>query len=81
MRICAFILIFTLGFANLTLARRLPPKNVKGGLFNLQAFRSAPFTIYCLSGFVSFLGWYRLFQLHSWIFIDFNLYLQVYTLY
>ncbi|KAJ7931716.1 major facilitator superfamily domain-containing protein [Mycena leptocephala] len=58
MRICAFILIFTLGFANLTLARRLPPKNVKGGLFNLQAFRSAPFTIYCLSGFVSFLGLY-----------------------
>ncbi|KAJ6581826.1 major facilitator superfamily domain-containing protein [Mycena capillaripes] len=58
MRICAFILIFTLGFANLTLRRRLPPKNVKGGLFNLQAFRSAPFTIYCLSGFVAFLGLY-----------------------
>ncbi|KAJ6565981.1 MFS general substrate transporter [Mycena sp. CBHHK59/15] len=58
MRICAFILIFTLGFANLTLARRLPPKNVTGGLFNLHAFKSPAFTIYCLSGFVAFLGLY-----------------------
>ncbi|KAJ7509882.1 major facilitator superfamily domain-containing protein [Mycena galericulata] len=58
MRICAFILIFTLGFANLTLARRLPPKNVKGGLFNLQAFGSAAYTVYCLSGLVAFLGLY-----------------------
>ncbi|KAJ7252471.1 major facilitator superfamily domain-containing protein [Mycena rebaudengoi] len=58
MRICGFILIFTLGFANLTLARRLPPKDVKGGLFNFHAFKSAPFTVYCLSGFVAFLGLY-----------------------
>ncbi|KAK7025062.1 MFS domain-containing protein [Favolaschia claudopus] len=58
MRICGFILLFTLGFANLTIVRRLPAKNVKGGLFNPQAFRSAPFTVYCLSGFVSFLGLY-----------------------
>ncbi|KAJ7504172.1 major facilitator superfamily domain-containing protein [Mycena galericulata] len=58
MRICAFILIFTLGFANLTLARRLPPKNVKGGLFNLQAFKSLAYTLYCLSGLVAFLGLY-----------------------
>ncbi|KAJ7809073.1 major facilitator superfamily domain-containing protein [Mycena olivaceomarginata] len=58
MRICAFMLMCTLGFANLTLVRRLPPKNVQGGLFNLRAFRSAPFTIYCLSGFVAFLGLY-----------------------
>ncbi|KAJ7781866.1 major facilitator superfamily domain-containing protein [Mycena maculata] len=58
MRICAFILICTLGFANLAVARRLPPKNVKGGLFNLQAFKAPAYTIYCLSGFVAFLGLY-----------------------
>ncbi|KAF7336270.1 MFS domain-containing protein [Mycena venus] len=58
MRICGFILIFTLGFANLTLARRLPPKDVKGGLLNLRAFRSPQFTIYCISGFIAFLGLY-----------------------
>ncbi|KAJ7117707.1 MFS general substrate transporter [Mycena epipterygia] len=58
MRICAFILIFTLGFANLTLVRRLPPKNVAGGLFNLKAFKSAVYTVYCLSGFIAFLGLY-----------------------
>ncbi|KAJ7671825.1 major facilitator superfamily domain-containing protein [Mycena rosella] len=58
MRICGFILILTLGFANLTLARRLPPKNVKGGVFNLKAFRSAAYSIYCLSGLVAFLGLY-----------------------
>lgn len=58
MRICAFILILTLGFANLTLVRRLPPKNVAGGLFNLKAFKSAAYTVYCLSGFVAFLGLY-----------------------
>ncbi|KAJ7231881.1 major facilitator superfamily domain-containing protein [Mycena haematopus] len=58
MRICACILIFTLGFANLTVARRLPPKNVKGGLLNLRAFRFPPFAIYCISGFVAFLGLY-----------------------
>jgi MCP family monocarboxylic acid transporter-like MFS transporter 10 len=58
MRICAFILIFTLGFANLTMTRRLPPKNVKGGLLNLKAFKSAAYSVYCLSGFVAFLGLY-----------------------
>ncbi|KAJ7186131.1 major facilitator superfamily domain-containing protein [Mycena filopes] len=58
MRICGFILILTLGFANLTLVRRLPPKNVKGGLFNFKAFKSAPFSVYCLSGFIGFLGFY-----------------------
>lgn len=63
MRICAFMLMCTLGFANLTLVRRLPPKNVQGGLFNLRAFRSAPFTIYCLSGFVAFLGLFALARL------------------
>ncbi|KAJ7087713.1 major facilitator superfamily domain-containing protein [Mycena crocata] len=58
MRICGFMLLLTLGFANLTLARRLPPKNVKGGLFNLAAFKSAPFSVFCVSGLMAFLGLY-----------------------
>ncbi|KAJ7696439.1 MFS general substrate transporter [Mycena rosella] len=58
MRICAFILVCTLGFANLVLARRLPPKDVKGGLFNLKAFKEPAYAVYCASGFVAFLGLY-----------------------
>ncbi|KAJ7224086.1 major facilitator superfamily domain-containing protein [Mycena pura] len=58
MRILALMLVCTLGFANLTLARRLPPKNVKGGLLNLAAFKNPAFTVYCISGFVTFLGLY-----------------------
>ncbi|KAF9001719.1 MFS general substrate transporter [Cyathus striatus] len=58
MRIIGFIFILTVGISNLTLKRRLPPKNVSGGLFNLQAFKFAPYTIYCISGFVNFLGLY-----------------------
>ncbi|ESK88182.1 hypothetical protein Moror_5534, partial [Moniliophthora roreri MCA 2997] len=38
MRILGFILLFVLSIPNLTLARRLPPKNVKGGLFNWSLF-------------------------------------------
>ena len=41
-----------------TLRRRLPPTNAKGGLLNLRALKSAPFTIYCLSAFFAFLGLY-----------------------
>ena len=41
-----------------TLRRRLPPTNSKGGLLNLRAFKSAPFTFYCLSAFFAFLGLY-----------------------
>ncbi|KAJ6519091.1 major facilitator superfamily domain-containing protein [Mycena sanguinolenta] len=58
MRICGFMLIFTLSIANLAVTRRLPPKNLKGGLLNLRAFRSPPFTVYCINGFVAFLGLY-----------------------
>jgi MCP family monocarboxylic acid transporter-like MFS transporter 10 len=58
MRIIGFILIVTLGLSNLTLKRRLPPKNVPGGLLNLSAFKSAPYTVYCLSAFTTFLGIY-----------------------
>ncbi|KAG6911387.1 hypothetical protein DXG01_016484 [Tephrocybe rancida] len=58
MRIIGFILLLTLGCANLTLKRRLPPVNVAGGLLNLQAFKSAAFSVYCASAFFSFLGIY-----------------------
>ena len=32
--------------------------SVKGGLLNLAAFKSAPYTIYCISSFINFLGLY-----------------------
>lgn len=40
------------------LRRRLPPTNAPGGLLNLRAFKSAAFTMYCISAFVVFLGLY-----------------------
>ncbi|PAV23574.1 MFS general substrate transporter [Pyrrhoderma noxium] len=58
MRIIGFILLFALVIANLTLARRLPPVNVSGGLLNLRAFKSLPFTLYTISSFIAFLGLY-----------------------
>ncbi|KAK2464066.1 hypothetical protein APHAL10511_003896 [Amanita phalloides] len=58
MRIIAFILIFTLSISNLIMERRLPPKNLPGGLLNLAAFRSPAYTIYCMSAFVALLGLY-----------------------
>ncbi|KAL1743145.1 major facilitator superfamily domain-containing protein [Schizophyllum fasciatum] len=58
MRILGFIVLATLSVPNLVLRRRLPPKKVAGGLVNPKAFKSAPFTIYCLSGVVAFLGLY-----------------------
>ncbi|CAK5281697.1 unnamed protein product [Mycena citricolor] len=58
LRVIGCILVCTLGIANLTLRRRLPPKHVSGGLLNLAAFKSAAYTVYCLSGIVAFLGVY-----------------------
>ncbi|KAL5490237.1 hypothetical protein ACEPAI_5070 [Sanghuangporus weigelae] len=58
MRVLGFILIFTLTVANLTLARRLPPVTVSGGVLNFRAFKSLPYSIYTLSGFIAFLGLY-----------------------
>ncbi|KAF9448296.1 MFS general substrate transporter [Macrolepiota fuliginosa MF-IS2] len=60
MRIVGFILLVVLGASNLTMKRRLPPVNVKGGLFNFAAFKSAAYTIYCISSFLIFLGLYTL---------------------
>ncbi|KAF9447969.1 MFS general substrate transporter [Macrolepiota fuliginosa MF-IS2] len=56
MRIIGFMLLAVLGVSNLTMKRRLPPINVKGGLFNFAAFKSVTYTIYCISAFLVFLG-------------------------
>ncbi|KAG9226496.1 hypothetical protein CCMSSC00406_0005837 [Pleurotus cornucopiae] len=58
MRIIGFVLILTIGIPNVVLQRRLPPKKVSGGLFNLRAFKSIPYTLYTLSCIVAFLGLY-----------------------
>ncbi|KAG9316490.1 major facilitator superfamily domain-containing protein [Chiua virens] len=43
---------------NLTIDRRLPPVNVKGGLFNWAALKNPVYAIYCTSGVTAFLGLY-----------------------
>ncbi|KAG9119730.1 hypothetical protein FRC07_005101, partial [Ceratobasidium sp. 392] len=58
MRVTAFILLAVLTTAVLTLRRRLPPKNVSGGLLNLKAFRYLPYSLYVGASLVSFLGLY-----------------------
>ncbi|KAG2154105.1 MFS general substrate transporter [Suillus clintonianus] len=57
-RVFGFILMATLGMANILLKRRLPPVDVRGGLFNLKAFRNKAYTIYCISGIMILLGIY-----------------------
>ncbi|KAF7966769.1 hypothetical protein HWV62_37063 [Athelia sp. TMB] len=58
MRIIGFILIVTLGGANLALKRRLPPSKSAGGLLNPAAFKNLGYTFWCISGFTAFLGLY-----------------------
>ena len=38
--------------------RRLPPLNLKGGLFNWAALKTPAYAIYCISGATTFLGLY-----------------------
>ncbi|KAI6124769.1 MFS general substrate transporter [Pisolithus croceorrhizus] len=59
-RAFGFMVLFALGIANLVIDRRLPPVNVKGGLFNLSAFRNPAYTIYCISGITCLLGLYTM---------------------
>ncbi|KAJ3740923.1 MFS general substrate transporter [Lentinula detonsa] len=62
-RIVAFILFVGLAAANLTLKRRVPPAPNSEGVFNLQMFKkftSPAFTIYCISTFFVYLGFYTL---------------------
>ena len=58
MRILGFVIAFSLGIANLTLRRRLPPVKAHGGLFNFAQFKNLAFTFYTIAGFVCFLGIY-----------------------
>ncbi|KAJ7158286.1 major facilitator superfamily domain-containing protein [Mycena crocata] len=58
LRIMGFILMFSLGIANIVVRRRLPPKHIAGGLLNPAAFKNMAYTVYCLAGVVAFLGLY-----------------------
>ncbi|KAG9311928.1 major facilitator superfamily domain-containing protein [Chiua virens] len=76
-----FIVMFMLGVAILTIDRRLPPVNVKGGLLNWTALKNPAYAIYCTSGVTTFLGLYTvltyvsLSAVQSGISNDFALYL------
>ncbi|KAI6103624.1 major facilitator superfamily domain-containing protein [Pisolithus sp. B1] len=59
-RVFGFMMLVSLGITNLTIDRRLPPVNVKGGFLNLPAFRNPAYTIYCLSGIACCLGLYTM---------------------
>ncbi|KAJ3557097.1 hypothetical protein NP233_g11828 [Leucocoprinus birnbaumii] len=58
MRTLGFIFLFTVVVCNATMKPRLPPVNVKGGLFNFAVFKDISYTLYCLSVFFAFLGSY-----------------------
>ncbi|KAF8322341.1 MFS general substrate transporter [Cantharellus anzutake] len=60
MRILGFLLLLTTGMATLLLKRRLSPTNVKGGLFNLPAFKLLHFTLYYISCTTIYLGLFTL---------------------
>ncbi|CDO68627.1 hypothetical protein BN946_scf184996.g58 [Trametes cinnabarina] len=58
MRILGFIEIALLSFQFITVERRLPPKKRTGPFIDFSAFNSLPFTLYCVSSFLAFLGIY-----------------------
>ncbi|KAF8323963.1 MFS general substrate transporter [Clavulina sp. PMI_390] len=58
MRITGFMLIFTFTLANLLVKKRLPPKNVKGGLFNFAIFLNPAFSLFATGCLLGFLGIY-----------------------
>ncbi|KAL7283742.1 hypothetical protein ACG7TL_003179 [Trametes sanguinea] len=58
MRILGFIEIALLTFQFVTVERRLPPKKRTGPFIDFSAFKSVPFTLYCCSSFLAFLGIY-----------------------
>ncbi|KAL9715553.1 hypothetical protein Ac2012v2_002213 [Leucoagaricus gongylophorus] len=60
MRILGFIFLFVVSVCNVTMNTRLPPINVKGGLFNFAVFRNVPYTLYTLSIFISYFGVYTI---------------------
>ncbi|KAJ7115473.1 MFS general substrate transporter [Mycena epipterygia] len=58
LRILGFMLTFTLGIANMCVARRLPPIKPTGRIFNWSVFRNSAFFVYCAAQFVVSLGSY-----------------------
>ncbi|KAG8925426.1 hypothetical protein FRC02_009691 [Tulasnella sp. 418] len=58
MRILGFILLLQLSTNILLSKRRLPVVHVSGGLFNLRAFKSAPYTLYVVASCLAYLGLY-----------------------
>ncbi|GJE90694.1 MFS general substrate transporter [Phanerochaete sordida] len=60
MRVVALILLCFLTVTFFTVERRLPPKPDPGPLINVREFRSLTYSVYCLSGFVTFLGLYTM---------------------
>ena len=58
MRITGFMLVVMFGAANLLVSRRLPGKNMKGGLFNFRLFLKPAYTLYGIACIVGFLGIY-----------------------
>ncbi|KAF8322349.1 MFS general substrate transporter [Cantharellus anzutake] len=56
MRVLGFFMLLTTSTANLLIRRRLPPVNIKGGLFNFPAFKSPHFALYYLSSTFGFFG-------------------------
>ncbi|KAI0780472.1 MFS general substrate transporter [Trametes elegans] len=58
MRILGFIELAFLGLQLATVERRLPPKKHSGPFFDLSAFKSPQFSLYCCSSFMAFLGIY-----------------------
>ncbi|KAF5364699.1 hypothetical protein D9758_005554 [Tetrapyrgos nigripes] len=81
MRILGFMLLFVLVIANLSLARRLPPKNLKGGLFNPKAFKDIPYAVYTVASVLVFFGLYTVLTyidisaVHVGVSDDFSFYL------
>ncbi|KAL5634566.1 hypothetical protein ACGC1H_002568 [Rhizoctonia solani] len=57
-RVISFILLLVVIVAILTMRRRLPPVVVAGGLFNLKAFRYAPYSLYVWAAMLAWLGLY-----------------------
>ncbi|KDQ09190.1 hypothetical protein BOTBODRAFT_37275 [Botryobasidium botryosum FD-172 SS1] len=58
MRLVGFIDLLALGIANSVLRARLPPKSVKGSLFNIAAFKSAPYALLVAALFTAYMGLY-----------------------
>lgn len=58
MRITGFMVLFTYIIAILLMKTRLPPRNVKGGVFNFPVFKSLAFSLYALACLTGFLGVY-----------------------